>query len=198
MYKLKIALEKVLAIVLVVPTMMLILLLVIFILFVSPGNPFFVQKRVGKNGKVFSIVKLRTMYLNVSQIERENVIKSGEKRKYDPRLYPGGRLIRRWSLDELPQLYNILRGEMSFVGPRPAQIHEINRWSEDGYKHLVEIRLKVLPGISGLAQINGRDDLTTGQKLSFDALYVNRYDWLMELHIWTMTPIVVILGKGAY
>lgn len=153
----------------------------------SPGPIFFVQKRVGKDGKLFDVIKFRTMYKDTPKYSLS------PRNPDDPRITKVGRFLRRWSLDELPQLINVLKGEMSLVGPRPEMpqiVQEYLPWQKE--------RLKVKPGITGLWQIIGRKNLPLEQNIQYDILYVRNRSILLDIIILLKTIPVVIKGKGAY
>ncbi|OGC47210.1 hypothetical protein A2886_01010 [candidate division WWE3 bacterium RIFCSPHIGHO2_01_FULL_42_13] len=149
----------------------------------SYGHSLLKQERVGLNGQKFTIFKLRTMYSNANEIGRANGIRSHAKPKGDdPRVTPLGKFLRKTSIDEFPQLLNIIRGEMSFIGPRPPQPHEMKEWRAM-YGNLATKRLEVLPGLTGWAQVNGRDALTPKQRLEHDAYYVENQSFWLDLMI---------------
>lgn len=153
----------------------------------SEGPVFFVQKRVGKDGKLFDLIKFRTMYHKTPKYSLS------PRRADDPRITRLGRFLRRWSLDELPQLINVLKGDMSLVGPRPEMpqiVQEYLPWQRE--------RLKVKPGITGLWQIIGRKDLPLEQNIQYDILYVRTRSFLLDIIIMFKTIPVVLKGKGAY
>ena len=167
--------------------------------FSSYGHSLLTQKRVGKDGNPFDLYKLRTMYSNAKEIEEQNGLVSGHQvEENDPRVFPFGMWLRKSSLDEVPQWRNILRGEMSFIGPRPAQPHEIELWEKKYGKGLVGTRLKVLPGITGWAQVSGRAKLGPKEKLEHDAYYVEHISFFLDLKILFLTVKVVLSKEGAY
>ena len=153
----------------------------------SKGPAIFKQERAGKNGKPFVFYKFRTMKLDVDPYGPSP--KTGE----DPRLIKTGKFLREHSLDELPQLFNVLKGEMSIVGPRPLYISQISEWSERQKK-----RLLVRPGITGLAQIHGRAELTREEKLEFDVKYVETAGFLVDIKIMLATIAHVFRRKSIY
>jgi len=153
----------------------------------SLGPAFFKQQRAGKNGKPFVFYKFRTMKTGVDPFGPSP--KSGE----DPRLTTVGRFLREWSLDELPQLLNILKGDMSLVGPRPLYLSQIPEWSERQKK-----RLLVKPGLTGLAQVSGRGQLTREEKLELDVKYVETAGFLADVKIMLATVARVFTRKGIY
>jgi lipopolysaccharide/colanic/teichoic acid biosynthesis glycosyltransferase len=173
----------------------------------SPGPILFVQSRIGKNGKAFSMYKLRTMYAGSDmgsdvEIHRAYVRAlingiaqpSGGAFKLtdDPRVTPLGRVLRRFSVDELPQLFNVLKGEMSLVGPRPPLLYEVELYSAREHA-----RLSVSPGLTGLWQISGRSELTFQQMVDLDLDYIQRWSIWLDLKILFVTPLAVIKGRGA-
>lgn len=166
----------------------------------SPGNPFFRQERVGLNGKIFQMWKFRTMVANADQLqtslEAQNVNKDGVlfKIKDDPRVTPVGRFLRRTSIDELPQLFNVLLGQMSLVGPRPLPLRDVERF--DPWHHH---RHAVVPGITGLWQISGRSDLEDfNDAARLDLYYIDNWSLNLDLDILVETFRIVLFGQGAY
>jgi lipopolysaccharide/colanic/teichoic acid biosynthesis glycosyltransferase len=153
----------------------------------SPGSVIFRQQRAGKDGKSFIFYKFRTMRTDVDPFGSSP--KSGE----DPRLTKIGKFLREYSLDELPQLFNILKGDMSIVGPRPLYISQIAEWNDRQKK-----RLLVKPGITGLAQISGRGELTREEKLELDVRYVETASLWLDLKIILMTICQVFTRKNIY
>jgi exopolysaccharide biosynthesis polyprenyl glycosylphosphotransferase len=167
---------------------------------VSPGPVFFRQKRIGLDGKAFKMWKFRTMVTNASalqaQLEAQNQSADGIlfKMKNDPRIIKGGQFLRRTSLDELPQLFNVLLGQMSLVGPRPLPIRDVERF--EAWHH---IRHHVLPGITGLWQISGRSDLDDfNDAARLDLHYIDNWSLNLDLDILVETVRIVLFGKGAY
>jgi len=174
----------------------------ILIKLTSKGPIFYIQKRPGRFGRMIKIYKFRTMYLDADK-KLEEILKNNEelreefmkyrKLKNDPRITPLGRFLRRFSIDEIPQLFNVLKGDMSIVGPRPYQIDEIEHMGE--YKDIV---LSVRPGLTGLWQISGRSDLSFQAKLKIETWYVLNWNLWLDLFIIIRTIPAVISGKGAY
>jgi lipopolysaccharide/colanic/teichoic acid biosynthesis glycosyltransferase len=169
----------------------------------SSGSIFFRQERMGLGGRVFRIWKFRTMCtdaeLHLSKLEELNESEDGLlfKMKADPRVTKLGHFLRRTSIDELPQLFNVLQGQMSLIGPRPLQLRDWNLILEtigDPAKY----RLEVLPGITGLWQVSGRSDLGCDQMLQLDKEYINNWSLLRDLMILMKTVIIVLAKKGAY
>ena len=163
------------------------LLIIIAIKVGSKGPAIFKQQRAGKNGNPFVFYKFRTMKHDVDPFGPSP--KSGK----DPRLTKIGRILREYSLDELPQLFNILRGDMSVVGPRPLYLSQIPEWNERQKK-----RLLVKPGLTGLAQISGRGEITLEEKLELDVKYVETASFLADVRILLVTIAHVFSRKGIY
>ena len=166
-----------------------ILLLGALVRLTSKGPAFYTQKRAGLGGKPFSILKLRTMYCDA---EAEGPRWSAPD---DPRVTPVGRLLRRAHLDELPQLWNVVRGDMSLVGPRPERPHFVRRLG--ALVPLYSARLAVKPGITGLAQLRYRSERTIEDaqaKLAYDLEYIKRRSLLLDLRILATTAVRVVAG----
>jgi len=165
-------------------------------------------RRVGKNGKLFKMYKFRSMVENAHEILRENpkysklynVYKKGSyKLKDDPRITAVGRFIRKHSLDEIPQALNILRGEMSLVGPRAYYPDEL-RDQQKKYPHTassVKVVLSVKPGVTGFWQVSGRSEINFDKRIEMDAQYVRKRSILYDVWIIAKTPWAMIAGKGA-
>ena len=154
----------------------------------SPGSPIFTQERAGLHGRPFRIYKLRTMVSGAERIGAGLAVLPGAAR-----ITRTGRFLRRYSLDELPNLWNVLRGEMAVVGPRPTLIGQVERYSERQRR-----RLEVAPGITGWAQVNGRASLPWSQRIELDVWYVeHRSPWL-DLRILARTVRMVASGHGLY
>jgi lipopolysaccharide/colanic/teichoic acid biosynthesis glycosyltransferase len=152
----------------------------------SPGGPFFLQERMGKGGRPFKIAKLRTMVQGA-----ENIGAGLYFEKNDPRFTKAGLVLRRYSIDELPQLWNVIRGDMSIVGPRPTLRVVRDRYPEE-YGKILQVK----PGITGLAQVSGRNELTRSQRLKVDMRYASEWSIRMDLSILLRTAQVVIGGEG--
>ncbi len=175
------------------------LLFVVYLIFLFDGLPiFFVQKRVGYNGKVFNCIKFRTMVKDAHKMWWD-LLKYSErgdkvfKLKKDPRITPLGRWLRKFSIDEFPQFFNILKGEMSIVGPRPQIVEEVTFY--DSY---TKLRLMVLPGLTGLWQISGRADTGFEAMLDLDLYYLENWSLGLDLEIIVKTVFTVFSKKGAY
>ena len=164
----------------------------------SPGPVFFSQLRVGKNGRNFKIYKFRSMYINAEDRKQELMADnemSGPlfKMEHDPRITKVGAFLRKTSIDELPQFFNILLGQMSLVGTRPPTVDEFKQ-----YELYYRRRLSIKPGLTGLWQVSGRNDITDFQEiLKLDLEYIDNWSLLADIKILLMTVWVVIMGKGA-
>ncbi|WP_336209679.1 sugar transferase [Nonomuraea sp. LPB2021202275-12-8] len=174
------------------------LAIVVLIRLTSPGPALFHQTRVGRRGKEFPLVKFRTMVMG-AELLKDSLIESNEfdgvlfKMRNDPRITRVGAFLRRYSLDELPQLLNVIRGEMSLVGPRPPLPEEVAQYRTD-----VRRRLVVKPGMTGLWQVSGRSDLTWDESVRLDLRYVENWSLILDLQILWKTWSVVTRGEGAY
>ena len=162
------------------------------------GTVFFSQERVGKDGELFKMYKFRSMYVDAEErlsnlLEHNEVSGAMFKMKEDPRVTKIGACIRKCSIDELPQLFNVLMGDMSLVGPRPALVREVAE-----YTSYDKQRLLVTPGISGLWQVSGRSRLTFAQMVDLDLEYVATRSYWMDINILFKTVKVVCKGDGAY
>jgi len=164
----------------------LLLLIATAILIDAPGPVLYRQQRVGRSGKRFQILKFRSML----PMER-SALPNGEVMPNEDRVTRVGRVLRRSGLDELPQLINVIRGEMSLVGPRPTLPYQVERYTESQRR-----RLQVRPGLTGLAQVMGRNDLTWDQKIEFDVEYVRNITAARDLRIILRTVRVILGGRG--
>jgi lipopolysaccharide/colanic/teichoic acid biosynthesis glycosyltransferase len=151
--------------------------------FVNKGPMLYKSERIGKNGKIFSIMKFRTM---ITKLHEE-----GKKLSDKERLFPFGLFLRKTSLDELPQLLNIIKGEMSFIGPRPLPVQYYDYFTEEEFK-----RHNILPGISGLAQINGRNNLCWEEKFKYDLEYLENISFRLDLKIFFKTLAIIFSRSG--
>ena len=194
-------LDLILSLILLVAIAPVLLLCAILIKLTSPGPVFFVQKRIGLNKRVFSIYKFRTMVAHAEQklheIEHLNEV-SGPvfKIKNDPRITPIGKILRKTSIDELPQLFNVLTGDMSLVGPRPLQLRDYELLTETG-EDWQRCRFSVRPGITCLWQVNGRSSLPFHQWMELDLQYVRNWSLWLDLQILARTIPAVLRGSGA-
>jgi lipopolysaccharide/colanic/teichoic acid biosynthesis glycosyltransferase len=165
---------------------------------VSPGAPFFLQERVGKNGVRFKLFKLRTM-VDGAHLSHDDMCALSEvdgpvlKIRDDPRLHPLGKFLRRTSIDELPNLINVLRGEMSIVGPRPPLPREVARYDDYARR-----RLTVKPGITCLWQISGRSNVRFDEWMRLDNEYIDTWTPFSDLGIVVKTVPAVLRGEGAH
>jgi lipopolysaccharide/colanic/teichoic acid biosynthesis glycosyltransferase len=165
---------------------------------VSGGSPLFFQERVGKDGRRFRMVKLRTMVYGAHALHADmrhlnEVDGPVFKMRADPRLHPLGAFLRRTSIDELPNFINVLRGEMSAVGPRPPLPEEVAHYDAFALR-----RLAVKPGVTGLWQISGRSTLGFAEWMALDNAYIDRWTPLMDLQIILRTIPAVLRGVGAH
>lgn len=168
----------------------------------SAGPIFYGHFRHGKNGDLFRAWKFRTMYVNGDEILERHLLENSEARKEwlaehklksDPRVTGIGRLLRRYSLDELPQLINVFFGEMSLVGPRPIVPNEVEKYGVS-----FEVCTRVRPGITGLWQVSGRNDLAFSQRIRLNEYYINNWSLWLDFYILAKTGGVVMSGEGAY
>lgn len=193
------AFDVVLSLILLIILFPLFILISLLILF-DDGRPiFYVQKRMGRKGEVFNFYKFRSMVKNADELKssmlKKNEVKNGVifKIKKDPRITRIGRILRRYSFDELPQLFNVLKGNMSLVGPRPFPIAETQKIDASYI-----MRLNIRPGVTGLAQIKGRSDLPFSHWMKWDLWYINNWTFGIDLRILWWTLSAVFKGKGAY
>lgn len=195
--------DIILSIILLPFILIVIIFISIFIKLDSKGPVFYSQKRVGRYGKTIKILKFRSMYKDADIRLKEILEKDEEARKEweknyklknDPRITPVGNFLRKSSLDELPQIFNVLKGDMSLIGPRPVIKKEILNY----YKDMASYYFMVRPGITGLWQISGRSDTSYEDRVSKDSWYVLNWSIWLDFIILIKTPLVVLLRKGAY
>ena len=155
------------------------------------GKVFFLQERVGKNRQIFQIIKFRTMVENATQMKGGYSVSEN-----DPRITKIGNFLRKTSLDELPQLFNVLRGDMSFIGPRPPLTFFPKDYRQ--YEEWVVDRFKMRPGITGLAQVNGRNDIDWYERFKYDVEYVKDWSIKNDLKIIFLTLKIIFNKKGIY
>lgn len=185
--------KRIIGLLISIPSLLLIipicLIACIFIVIESSGNPIYIQERIGLNGQSFSIYKLRSMY--------QDAEKNGHKwaSKNDTRITKVGRFIRKTRIDELPQIINVIKGEMSIIGPRPERPEFINEFLKD-IPNFNE-RLAVRPGITGWAQVNGGYELTPKDKLVYDIFYINHESIKLDFLILLKTIKVIFTGSGS-
>jgi exopolysaccharide biosynthesis polyprenyl glycosylphosphotransferase len=193
----KAAVDRILTVTLALIALPLMLVIAITIRLDSPGPVLFRQRRVGAGGREFAMVKFRTMCVDAEtklaalQADAGNDVMF--KMKSDPRVTRVGRVLRRFSIDELPQLINVARGEMSLVGPRPPLMGEVEAYEPDAVR-----RLRVKPGLTGLWQVSGRSDLSWDESLRLDLWYVDNWCLVLDLQILFRTAKAVLRGAGAY
>lgn len=165
----------------------------------SPGSIFYKQARVGLKGRHFRVWKFRTMVSNAGQLQKQleaqNEVKGGVlfKMKNDPRITKIGKILRRFSLDELPQLINVVRGEMSLVGPRPLPIRDVEKLAPHYF-----LRHEVLPGITGLWQVSGRSNTDSDEVFYLDFTYIQNWSLILDCKILLKTVQVIFTSEGAY
>jgi len=169
----------------------------------SPGPIFYTHERIGRHGKKFKVIKFRSMVVNADKILEEYLAHNEKAReewlatrklKNDPRITRIGKFLRKYSLDELPQLWNVLKGEMSLVGPRPVARDELVQF----YKKNTIYYILVRPGMTGLWQISGRSDTSYDERIRLDVHYVKNWSIFLDFKILLKTAQIVLLGKGAY
>ena len=164
----------------------------------SSGPALYVQERVGVNGRTFRLIKFRTMAQGSDErlyelVDFDSLEEPVFKLKNDPRVTGVGRFLRRTSIDELPQFFNVLRGDMSLVGPRPEEVRLVRLYNDHQRR-----RLAVKPGMTGPMQVNGRGDLTLAQRLELEIDYIEHYSLRRDIAILWRTLPVVLHGNGAY
>lgn len=154
----------------------------------SPGPVFFLQNRVGRHGQVFRVVKFRSMVTDA-----ENIGLGLRVSSTDSRITRTGAVLRRTSLDEIPQLLNVAHGEMSFIGPRPTLVDQVARYNERQRR-----RLEVKPGLTGWAQVTGRNSLSWSERIERDIWYVDHWSLFLDCLILLKTPLAVLKSEGLY
>lgn len=173
---------------------LLIILLPIFVIISilikldSKGPVFFIQERVGKDGKTFKLIKFRTMIVGAEEKTKGTYI--DEKNPYITKV---GKFLRRWSLDELPELINVLKGEMSLVGPRPTLKYQVEKYNEFQKK-----RLLVKPGITGWAQVNGRNRISWEERIKLDIWYIENWSLILDLKILFKTVFEIFKKENVF
>ncbi len=181
----------------------LLLIIAVLIKITSRGPVIYKHRRIGKDGKEFYVYKFRTMYKDADKMLKELLEKDKKARELweksrkipnDPRITPVGRILRKFSLDEIPQFFNVLKGEMSVVGPRPVMMDEIEKY----YKKFGKYYFMVRPGITGLWQVSGRSDTNYEMRLNLDLIYVLNQSFWLDMVIIFKTLKVVFGGEGAY
>lgn len=165
----------------------------------SPGPIIFSQIRVGRWGREFQFYKFRSMVINAEEVKEKlldkNESKAGVifKMKEDPRITRMGKIIRKYSIDEMPQIWNVLKGDMSLVGPRPPLPQEVKQYTNED-----RVRLDVIPGITCIWQVSGRSDIDFKGQVKLDEEYIRNQSFFNDIKILLKTIPVVLLGKGAY
>lgn len=197
-HTLKRLLDMLIILILALPAGLITIVTAISVKLESPGPAFFFQERIGYQGKPFKMAKFRSMVVNAEEMKDELLLLNEAdgpifKIKEDPRLTKVGRFIRRYSLDELPQLYNVFKGDMSMVGPRPPLATEVVQ-----YQPWHMQRLEVKGGITGLWQVSGRSDLTFDEQCLLDIYYIENWSLSLDLRIMLQTIPHIISGRGAY
>ena len=177
-------------------------LLSLLVMMSTPGPIFYSHRRIGRNGAFFSMWKFRTMCENSAEVLDEYLARHPQARaewsrthklRYDPRVTRIGRLLRRYSLDELPQLWNVMAGKMTLVGPRPIVAAEVEKYG-DGFRYYRRVK----PGLTGLWQVSGRSQLTYPQRVQLDCDYVERWSMRRDFVILLRTFLSVVNQDGAY
>ena len=194
--------DLIMGLIICIPAVPILILCYFWVKFDSKGPVFFNAKRIGKNGKEFTCYKFRSMYMNSDKILADYLAKNPEAKKewdefkklhdYDPRVTKAGKIMRKTSLDELPQLLNVLKGEMSLVGPRPYLPREIEDMG-DYYKIIIQ----TVPGITGYWQVNGRSDVTFEGRLKMDNWYIHNWSVWIDMVLLFKTIKAVFFSKGA-
>jgi lipopolysaccharide/colanic/teichoic acid biosynthesis glycosyltransferase len=154
----------------------------------SPGHPIYRQRRIGRDGRPFDVLKLRTMVAGAESIGSGLAVTEG-----DPRITRVGTLLRRTSLDEIPNLVNVLRGEMAIIGPRPTVPVQVAQYTDRQRG-----RLAVKPGITGWAQVNGRAEIPWAERIELDLWYIEHRSWRLDAEILLKTARLVLGGSGLY
>ena len=198
----KFLMDRILGVLFILILSPLFIILMILIKIYSPGSVFYRQERVGKGGKTFKMWKFRSMYQNADQKLKDLLASDPElqeewdtyfKLKKDPRITPIGNILRKYSLDEFPQLFNVLTGEMSLVGPRPfvrGEIEELNA-------SLLPLYAQVKPGLTGLWQVSGRNEIDRLERMNIDVWYIQNWSPSLDLLILLNTPLAVMSARGA-
>jgi len=198
-YAVKGVLDRVFALALLLALALPITLIALLIKITSPGPVFVKQTRVGRFGKPFVFYKFRSMLKDAELLrdglEDDNIHEAPTvfKMRRDPRVTPVGRFMRRTSIDELPNLFNVLRGDMSLIGPRPPLPREVAHYSARDMQ-----RLAATPGMTGLWQIRGRSEIPFENMVEIDLEYIERWSLWLDLYIVAMTPVAVVGGRGAW
>ncbi|MBK8904354.1 MAG: sugar transferase [Anaerolineaceae bacterium] len=176
----------------------LFILLIILVKLDSPGPVFYRRRVLGQNGRIFGAFKFRTMYVNGDEIlarypKLQRELNKNYKLKCDPRVTRVGKLLRKYSLDELPQLFNVLARDMSLIGPRIITPDEISKYGPHA-----PMLMRVMPGITGLWQVNGRSNTSYNERVALDMQYITQWSIWLDIKILLWTIPVVLKGDGAY
>jgi lipopolysaccharide/colanic/teichoic acid biosynthesis glycosyltransferase len=166
----------------------LLVIAVVAIRLESKGHPIYRQRRIGKDGHPFDVLKLRTMVAGAESMGSGLAVNEG-----DPRITRVGAVLRRFSIDELPNLVNVIRGDMAIIGPRPTVPVQVEQYTERQRG-----RLAVKPGITGWAQVNGRTSLPWDERIELDLWYIEHRSWRLDLQILVRTAAIVFGGEGLY
>ncbi len=180
--------DIVVSLVILVPFFPIWVILALLVKLTSPGPIFFLQDRPGYHKKIFRIYKFRTM-----RPGSEKMVKGQEVMKDDDRITPIGRFLRRSKLDEIPQILNVLKGDMSLIGPRPERVSSLEDYDDE-----ISKRLNMLPGMTGLAQVSGNIYLTLQDRYKLDVYYVEHFSLLLDIKILLRTVGVVVLGEEKF
>lgn len=184
------------------PVICVVILISCLLVKIDLGPSIFIQHRIGKNGRKFKMYKIRSMKVDSEALLKEYLEKnpvardewgSNHKLKNDPRITPIGKIIRKYSIDELPQIINVLKGDMSLVGPRPITENELCEYGKDIKYYLIS-----KPGLTGLWQVSGRSDTDFETRVRLDKEYATNKSFWMDMKIILKTVYVVLLKKGAY
>ncbi len=181
--------DRIVALVALIVILPVLLVIYLLVKLDSKGTGFYTQNRVGLNCREFKIYKFRTMVMNAEKMGSGIIIDG----KDDPRITRMGKILRKLSLDELPQIINILKGEMSFIGPRPTLKYQVDKYTEYQMQ-----RLKMKPGVTGWAQIHGRNTIPWSKRIDYDVWYVNNYSLLLDFKILLKTVFVVLKSEEVY
>lgn len=196
------AMDIAIAVVAIALLLPLLVLIAVALKLTSPGPVLFAHPRIGKNGRVFPCYKFRSMVVNSAQVLEQHLAECAQAReewsrdqklRNDPRVTPIGRLLRRSSLDEVPQIFNVLLGSMSMVGPRPIVESEMVR-----YRQYIADYVRVKPGITGLWQISGRNNTTYRRRVALDTAYARGRSIALDVAIMVRTVPAVLSGSGCY
>ena len=185
-------LDLILSLLALIILMPLMIIIAILIKIDSKGPVFFLQERLGKDGKVFKIIKFRTMVVNAENIGDGLKVKS----ENDNRITKVGKILRKTSLDELPQFVNVFKGDMSIIGPRPPVTYHPHKYEE--YTEEQKNRFNLRPGITGLAQVKVRNSVSWDERIKIDLLYVEKVTFFSDIKIVILTFISVFNKKGIY